>query len=121
MSVSKYQEYFDKCINFNQNNKYHNLTLDKHIECAVNRAKELGYSGTIIEALKWHDFGKLFCATTDENGTHYIGHPKISADIYKESNDNEYVYNLIKLHNVKRRDYHKYPPLQVLSIFYPKH
>ena len=59
MSVSKYQKYFDKCINFNQNNKYHNLTLDKHIECAVNRAKELGYSDTIIEALKWHDFGKL--------------------------------------------------------------
>lgn len=100
MSVSKYQKYFDKCINFNQNNKYHNLTLDKHIECAVNRAKALGYSDTIIEALKWHDFGKLFCATTDENGTHYIGHPQVSADIYKESNDNEYVYNLIKLHNV---------------------
>lgn len=94
-----YETYMSKCIGLDQNNKYHHLTLDKHIEEAVNRAKELGYGENIIEALKWHDFGKLYCARTDENGTHYIGHPEISAEIYKEHFDNEYVENLIRLHN----------------------
>ena len=68
-----------KCVNFNQNNKFHCYDVYEHMMTAVSN-----YSGKdlIIKlALLLHDIGKPNCYTEDENGGHFYGHPKISYDI----------------------------------------
>lgn len=68
-----------KCVNFNQNNKFHCYDVYEHMMVAVSN-----YSGKdlIIKlALLLHDIGKPNCYTENENGGHFYGHPKISYDI----------------------------------------
>lgn len=70
---------FGKCINFDQNNRYHIYTVYEHIIRAMNN-----YSGddeiTRI-ALFLHDIGKPRCYTEDERGGHFHGHGAVSAEI----------------------------------------
>lgn len=68
-----------KCINFNQNNKFHCYDVYEHMMTSVSK-----YSGKdlIVKlALLLHDIGKPNCYTEDENGGHFYEHPKISYDI----------------------------------------
>lgn len=80
--IKKYEKY-------NQENPYHNLTLGLHVKSAVNRYNELvryniiKYNGLIEDALYFHDFGKPFCRTTDENGIgHYYNHNNVGAYLF---------------------------------------
>lgn len=65
---------------YDQNNKYHNETLGRHIirtydNCGENRLAKV--------AAFWHDMGKPFCRTTDDEGeSHYYGHANVSAYMY---------------------------------------
>ncbi len=96
-----YKEIFEMTKGFDQKNKWHCYTLDEHILKSVDYAITEGYPPCVIEALMWHDFGKIYCHIIDENGRmSYIGHPEKSAEIYKENAEefSDKVYDLIKLH-----------------------
>lgn len=89
--------------NFDQKNIYHDLPLLKHIDKTVQFAIDNNYSPAVIEALKWHDFGKLTCyqdVEGDEN-RHFYEHEHESAKIYNTtcSNPDPYISQLIKCHN----------------------
>lgn len=107
---------FSNIIDYDQNSKYHALTLDLHIlngliKCSKYREETL--SGNKIEdfhiAMLLHDLGKPYVAKFNEKTgfTNYINHHKVSmkiADIflkhYKFSN-NSYnrIMELIKYHS----------------------
>lgn len=72
--------YWDKIVGFNQNNPWHYASLDRHIIDAMDFApKKL----VVKLALLFHDHGKLFTQTTDNNGiSHYYKHALLSAEIF---------------------------------------
>lgn len=52
---------------------------------------------TIIEYQKWHDCGKPYCRTVDDDGRiHYPDHAKISADIWRELGGDPFIADLIE-------------------------
>ena len=68
---------------FEQHNPYHTLTVGKHSDVIVDQATKDFVSGDIslndfavlLPAGLWHDCGKLYTQTFDENGiAHYYGH-----------------------------------------------
>lgn len=96
--IKKYEEY-------NQENPYHNLSLGLHVKSAVNRYNELvryniiKYNSLIEDALYFHDFGKPFCRTTDENGiSHYYNHNNVGAYLFL---CNFYSLNLLEWERIK--------------------
>ena len=82
-------DFFKKYIDYDQNNPYHNSTLGMHIKDTIERYNELvesnkvEYCKLINDALVFHDFGKPFCRTTDENGiSHYYNHNNVGAYLF---------------------------------------
>lgn len=73
---------FEPCIGFLQKNKYHSMSVDKHIFTS------LCISPTILTvrlALLLHDIGKPYCMKTDkDNQGHFFGHDKLSAIMAKK-------------------------------------
>lgn len=67
-------------MEYDQNNKYHNETLGRHIIRTYNNC---GENVLAKMAAFWHDMGKPFCRTTDGDGeSHYYGHAFVSAYMY---------------------------------------
>lgn len=88
---------------FEQHNPYHTLTVGKHSDVIVDQATKDFVSGDIslndfavlLPAGLWHDCGKLYTQTFDENGiAHYYGHDSVSVlrllDIYSQLQENTY-------------------------------
>ena len=88
---------------FEQHNPYHALTVGKHSDAIVDQATKDFVSGDIslndfavlLPAGLWHDCGKLYTQTFDENGiAHYYGHDSVSVlrllDIYSQLQENTY-------------------------------
>lgn len=88
---------------FEQHNPYHTLTVGKHSDAIVDQATKDFISGDIslndfavlLPAGLWHDCGKLYTQTFDENGiAHYYGHDSVSVlrllDIYSQLQENTY-------------------------------
>lgn len=71
--------YREEMYNFNQNNPHHNQNLYDHcITVKNNFYKSKVYS----LAAEFHDVGKLFCETVDENGiSHYYNHSSVGTYI----------------------------------------
>lgn len=73
-------EKLDTLNDYEQYNKYHSETLGKHImrvatACVSNEKAHM--------AAMYHDLGKPFCKTVDEEGYyHFIGHSAVSAYMY---------------------------------------
>ena len=66
-------------VTFDQQNHHHTLTLGKHMEKAADAMSD--YTGTI--AAWYHDIGKLFCQTFDDEGeAHYYDHHNIGSYIF---------------------------------------
>lgn len=66
------------CFDFPQVSKWHIYDVYTHIVKSTALAPKKDYMRL---ALYFHDIGKPFCKTTDDNGQdHFKGHPKISAD-----------------------------------------
>ena len=72
--------------NYDQNNKYHSLSLGGHLRASVVYAEEYSkildydYGEALQEALKLHDIGKPYCREDKEDGSSsYIGHECVSA------------------------------------------
>lgn len=92
-----------KIMDYDQNNKHHNQTLGQHIltvydNCGNNTLARIGAF--------WHDMGKPFCRTTDDNGeSHYYGHALVGAYMYLaymtqvSKPISTYVIMLIELHD----------------------
>jgi hypothetical protein len=59
--------------------------------------------------LIYHDCGKPFCLTTDENGRHFTNHAKISKETFLNHSTNQFIANLIGndmlCHTTKPKDY----------------
>lgn len=67
-------------FNYDQNNPWHSQTLGKHILSVGDYVLNHGGSYDVITAALYHDIGKPFCRTTDENGiSHYYGHENVGA------------------------------------------
>ena len=65
--------YLTLMVDFNQKNPHHSLTLDRHCTKAQILGREYGVE--IEQAALWHDVGKIFTQTFDDNGVaHYYQH-----------------------------------------------
>lgn len=73
----------EKIKGFDQTGKYHVENLREHIDMAVKAGKNLGASDAVEEALRNHDYGKLYTRSYDEDGNaHFYGHENASAYLY---------------------------------------
>lgn len=95
----------NKCINFEQNNKYHNLNVFDHIIKSVNIINPKIH---LKLAMLFHDIEKPNFYTQDDDGVgHFYGHVEASAEKSKEilkrlKYDNktiDKVYKLILFHD----------------------
>ncbi len=65
---------------FDQRNPHHSCTLDKHLVLASDYACGHKFDNSVIQAALFHDIGKIFTRTFDENGiAHYYNHENVSA------------------------------------------
>lgn len=71
---------YEKTIGFNQNNKHHTQTLDKHLQSTYNYLKD-NVDIALLQASLYHDVGKLFTQTYKENdiNAHYYNHANVGA------------------------------------------
>lgn len=82
-----YEDYMKLSINFDQTSNWHQETLDRHINNVYEYIKFTFVvshrTERLMEVAKWHDFGKLYVRTYDENGNaHFYGHANVSCFIY---------------------------------------
>jgi hypothetical protein len=65
---------------FDQKNPYHMESLGKHMTDAYDFSKKIHNDYSVLVATKYHDMGKLYTQTFDEDGVaHYYGHENIGA------------------------------------------
>lgn len=110
-------------MNYDQHNKHHSESLGQHILRVVDYCKE---NKKACYAALYHDLGKPFCKTTDEEGyCHYIGHSLVSAYMYlvdtiRRDFDpkialliefHDYIFNFNCYEDMKKRLLAKYPGL----------
>lgn len=99
---------FATCIGFEQNNPYHDLTVDKHTWLALF----LGETDNLYVnlALLFHDISKPECYTEDQDGIgHFYDHPEESARIADrvmrrlkfDNYTRESVVELVKYHDAE--------------------
>lgn len=70
------EEYND----FDQKTPYHLESLGKHMMDAYDFSKKIHNDYPVLMAAKYHDMGKLYTQTFDEDGVaHYYGHENIGA------------------------------------------
>lgn len=71
---------YEKTIGFNQNNKHHTQTLDKHLQSTCNYLKD-NVDIALLQASLYHDIGKLFTQKYKEGDTnaHYYNHANVGA------------------------------------------
>lgn len=80
--ISKIIPEWEETIGFEQKNKGHNLTLDRHIIKAMESAQP---DYILRLAIFFHDIGKPLTFSVDEKGQgHFYNHESISADIAKK-------------------------------------
>ena len=82
MATPEYQ----RCVGYNQNNPYHCMTLDKHMQAVEDSVDNATESEWLSCAAALHDIGKPVVAFTDkETGyTRFFGHAAKSADIARD-------------------------------------
>lgn len=86
--------------NFDQKNPYHMESLGKHMTDAYDFSKKIHNDYSVSVATKYHDMGKLYTQTFDEDGVaHYYGHENIGAYmmlVYEVANQHSLFVN----HNI---------------------
>lgn len=108
-----------------QNNPHHDKTVLEHQEAVVQMLPSFA-SEELKEAAKFHDIGKKASKKVNEKTGYdqFVGHADISADLYLEnaadlSNgnvSNEYVAELIRLHDTK---YSKQSKIETMLANHP--
>lgn len=85
---------------FDQKNPYHMESLGKHMTDTYDFSKKIHNDYSVLVATKYHDMGKLYTQTFDENGVaHYYGHENIGAYmmlVYEVANQHSLFVN----HNI---------------------
>lgn len=67
----------------NHNNPHHSFPIGLHMDTAATLAKENYEKDILVEALQYHDIGKIFTETKDDKGiSHYYNHQFVSAYAY---------------------------------------
>lgn len=72
----------EKFANFgSQHSKYHSMELAAHCDMCYDLALDKGYyDNNILAAAQWHDLGKVFTVSEDEEGYwHYYNHANFSS------------------------------------------
>ncbi|MBV8563741.1 MAG: CCA tRNA nucleotidyltransferase, partial [Actinobacteria bacterium] len=81
---------FEKAVGFDQESRYHDLTVDEHTFAVVQAAADLGFSLQVRLAALLHDLGKPHVAWRGKDGRlHYYakpgvadrGHDQVGADL----------------------------------------
>lgn len=71
----KYVDWYLQMLKFHQKTPYHNQTLAEHCDFVTEKFIKYYYPECYNYAAKFHDVGKLYTQTFDENGiAHYFGH-----------------------------------------------
>ena len=88
-----------------QDSPYHHLTLSEHLESCLDLMTLIAPTSTnmfdLLQAADWHDVGKIFTRTYDEEGiAHYFGHENVGAQIALLCGLKPYVAQLINYHMV---------------------
>ena len=85
-----------------QDNPHHTLTLEEHLgTCCDLMCLWRPSRIALIQAASWHDVGKVFTKTYDENGVaHYYGHENVGAQIALICGVKSYAAQLINYHMV---------------------
>ena len=111
-------------MDYDQHNRHHSENLGKHILRTADYCKE---NDKACKAAIYHDLGKPFCKTTDEEGfNHFIGHPNVSTYLYLTdtiSRDfdadvalliefHDYIFNFQDFESMKKKLKNKYPSLK---------
>ena len=79
---------FSKTIGFSQDNPYHTLTLDEHMQAAHRFAVESGFNPTVQKVARYHDIGKLYTKRFENRRgertekAHFYGHENYGAYLY---------------------------------------
>lgn len=73
---------------FNQYSHYHSFDLYKHSKTTAEYIANINNClGIMYDAALYHDYGKLFTQSFDENGeTHYYNHENVGAYLYAAAN-----------------------------------
>lgn len=79
---------FEETVGFDQDNPYHHLTLNEHLEKARDFCVEQGFGETIERLAYYHDIGKLYTKTY----FNYKGEPCERAHFYGHENYSAYLY-----------------------------
>jgi tRNA nucleotidyltransferase (CCA-adding enzyme) len=70
---------FERAIGFDQESRYHSLTVDEHTFAVVQAAADRGYSLAVRLAALFHDLGKPHAAWRGADGRlHYYAKPGVS-------------------------------------------
>lgn len=101
------EDTFMKTVGFNQDTKYHNLTLDEHINKAVEYLLKNALQDEIImAAADVHDYGKLKTQVYKEgdSNAHYYGHENVGAydmlcesGCYENDGENRMIYDRVSM------------------------
>ena len=80
------EQYFEYETAHDCNPKYHLESIQEHMRMAKKNAKNAQEDKNIVEALAYHDIGKLFTKEFGEDGfAHYYQHENVSAYLYLTS------------------------------------
>lgn len=101
------EDAFIKTVGFNQDTKYHNLTLDEHINKAVEYLlKNAPQDEILMAAADVHDYGKVKTKIYKEgdSNAHYYGHENVGAydmlcesGCYENDGENRMVYDRVSM------------------------
>lgn len=88
VSDIEYSFDFSLVKDFNQESKYHSLTLDKHMQKAYEYSVENNFSKHVIKCAKYHDIGKVYTKRYENSKgepseiPHYYNHENYGAYLY---------------------------------------
>lgn len=75
-----FQDYFEEMRSFDQHNPHHNENLGDHCMRAMCAYQKYPHSFAFLSGARFHDIGKLFTQTFDEEGVaHYYKHENVGA------------------------------------------
>jgi len=76
---------FERAVGFEQESRYHDLTVDEHTFMVVQAAADLGYSLAVRLAAVFHDLGKPHVAWRGDDGRlHYYAKPGRSQQSHEQ-------------------------------------
>lgn len=110
VEINSYEDYLSflkdagvaECIEFEQHNPYHSLTVSRHMYDAYKFTVDNNMPLTVQIAALCHDVGKPFCQVFEGEYARYFGHDSVSAQL--------------ALHILMRTSFHKEIVLETVEL-----